>query len=163
MAGRWLVQGGIVLQEGQVYCNRGSLATEEIVLQYSLVGSMFVLQYKLYCELRVGLCRDTARAGVGRAQLGTGRGARGAGAHGALGRAGRRARANAQAAGERAPGRSRRLAGARQGPAGHGRGRDRACCWASRLCTRCTQPVLTRFDSVLFVSQFLDIVHELGS
>ena len=27
----------------------------------------------------------------------------------------------------------------------------------------CTQPVLTRFDSVLFLSQFLDIVREPGS
>ena len=45
-----------------MYCNRGSLAAEETVLQYSLVGSRFVLQYKLYCEPRVGLCRDTARA-----------------------------------------------------------------------------------------------------
>ena len=42
-------------------CNRGSLAAEEIVLQYSLVGSRFVLQYKLYCEPEVGLCRDTTR------------------------------------------------------------------------------------------------------
>ena len=60
----------IVLQEGQVYCNRGSLAAKETILQYSLVGSRFVLQYKLYCELGVGLGRDTARAGAGRAQLG---------------------------------------------------------------------------------------------
>ena len=29
---------GIVLQESQVYCNRGNLAAEETVLQYSLVG-----------------------------------------------------------------------------------------------------------------------------
>ena len=56
----WL--GGIVLQEGQLYCNRGSLAAEGTVLQYSLVGGRFVLQYKLYCEPGVGLCRDTARA-----------------------------------------------------------------------------------------------------
>ena len=61
----WL--GGIVLQEGQLYCNRGNLAAEGTVLQYSLVGSRFVLQYKLYCEHGVGLCRDTARA----RQLGT--------------------------------------------------------------------------------------------
>ena len=57
MAGRWLVQGGIVLQEGQVYCNRGSLAAEETVLQYSLVGSRFVLQYKLYCDLEAAGAR----------------------------------------------------------------------------------------------------------
>ena len=44
----WL--GGIVLQEGKLYCNRGSLAAGGTVLQYSLVGSRFVLQYKLYCE-----------------------------------------------------------------------------------------------------------------
>ena len=52
----------IVLQEGHVYCNRESLAAEETVLQYSLVDSRFVLQYKLYCELGVGMCRDTTRA-----------------------------------------------------------------------------------------------------
>ena len=44
-----------------MYCNRGSLAAEETVLQYSLVSSRFVLQYKLYCEPGVGLCPDTAR------------------------------------------------------------------------------------------------------
>ena len=53
-----------------MYCNRGSLAAEETILQYSLVGSRFVLQYKLYCELGVGPCHDTARAGAGRTQLG---------------------------------------------------------------------------------------------
>ena len=56
----------IVLQEGQVYCNRGSLGADETVLQYSLVGSRFVLQYKLYCELGEGQGRDTAWAGAGR-------------------------------------------------------------------------------------------------
>ena len=45
-----------------MYCNRGGWVGQEIVLQYSLVGSRFVLQYKLYCEPGVGLCRDTARA-----------------------------------------------------------------------------------------------------
>ena len=34
---------------------------------------------------------------------------------------------------------------------------------ASGLCTWCTQPVLSWFDSVLFLSQFLDIVREPGS
>ena len=53
-----------------MYCNRGSLATEETVLQYSLVGSRFVLQYKLYCVPGVGLCRDTARARQLGARLG---------------------------------------------------------------------------------------------
>ena len=31
------------------------------------------------------------------------------------------------------------------------------------LCTWCTQSVLTRFDSILFLSQILDIVREPGS
>ena len=48
-----------------MYCNRGSLAADETVLQDSLVGSRFVLQYKLYCELGEGLGRDTAWAGAG--------------------------------------------------------------------------------------------------
>ena len=81
VAGRWPVQGKIVLQEGQVYCNRGSLTAEETVLQYSLVGSRFVLQYKLYCELRVG-CVTTRRwakaLGAGRAGRRSGVGEQGA-------------------------------------------------------------------------------------
>ena len=71
--------------------------------------------------------------------------------------AGARARADAQAAGERARVDAAR---ARRGVTG---ARGWACCWASRLCTRCPQPVLIRFDSVLFLSQFLDIVREPGS
>ena len=58
-----------------MYCNRGSLAAEETVLQYSLVGSRFVLQYKLYCEPGIGLCRNTARARQLGARLGTQTGA----------------------------------------------------------------------------------------
>ena len=49
-----MVQGEIVLQEGQVYCNRGSLAAEETVLQYNL----------LHCKRRLGrleLYRNTLR------------------------------------------------------------------------------------------------------
>ena len=53
---------GYVVGWVELYCNRGSLAAEGTVLQYSLVGSRFVLQYKLYCEPGVGLCRDTTRA-----------------------------------------------------------------------------------------------------
>ena len=49
-----------------MYCNRGSLVADETVLQYSLVGRRFVLQYKLYCELGEELGRDTAWAGAGR-------------------------------------------------------------------------------------------------
>ena len=81
----WL--GRIVLQEGQLYYNRGSLTAKGTVLQYSLVGSRFVLQYKLYYEPGVGRCCDIARA----RQLGT-LGA--AGAHvGGAGRAGGTGRA----------------------------------------------------------------------
>ena len=39
-----------------MYCNRGSLAVEETILQYSLVGSRFVLQYKLYCAEQEQVC-----------------------------------------------------------------------------------------------------------
>ena len=88
----------IVLQEGQVYCNRGSLAAEETVLQYSLVGSRFVLQYKLYCELWEGHCsNDTAWAGRWGAGVGAQASALGAraGAQAADERAGRWARAHA--------------------------------------------------------------------
>ena len=92
----------IVLQEGQVYCNRGSPAAEETVLQYSLVGSKFVLQYKLYCELRVGLGRDTTRAGAENCDT--------AGAGGA-----RRRQVRAGSRGPQAAGACRR-----QGPAGAG-------------------------------------------
>ena len=63
----------IVLQEGQLYCNRGSLAAGGTVLQYSLVGSRFVLQYKLYCELWEGHCSNDTAWGAGSAQAGTGR------------------------------------------------------------------------------------------
>ena len=107
----------IVLQEGQLYCNRGSLATGGTVLQYSLVGSRFVLQYKLYCELWEGHCSNDTAWGAGRAQAGAGRarlgvlgaGAAGAGARRASERAERwRARGHAagQAAGVGAQGRA---------------------------------------------------------
>ena len=132
----------IVLQEGQVYCNRGSLAAEEIVLQYSLVGSRVVLQYKLYCELGVGLGRETARVGVGRAQLGsaTRRWALYHGqARGALGLAGRRGAAGVQAGDRGARGAAGPAAGRAAGPAD---------CALGALSF-----FLARFDSVLFLSQ----------
>ena len=56
----WRVEFG--LQYTGMYCNRGGWVGQETVLQYNLVGSRFVLQYKQYCEPGVGLCRDTARA-----------------------------------------------------------------------------------------------------
>ena len=167
---RVAVRLGIVLQEGQVYCNRGSLAAEETVLQYSLVGCRFVFQYKLYCELGRGLCRDTARAGAGPAQLGaaTRPGASAAGrcdtARGA--RQGRSRRTGAAGArqGRAAGARQGRAAGARQGRAARKRGaRGRECCWPTGCALGALSLFLARFDSVLFLSQFLDMVREPGS
>ena len=123
------------------------LALEETVLQYSLVGSRFVLQYKLYYEPGVGLCRDTARAGrVGRArgaQAGAGRRKRALGVLVLGAQAGRRRAGQAAAA---------RGAGARQargrgcmGARGAGAGRGLGVLLANGLCTRCTRPV---FDPV---------------
>ena len=94
-----------------------------------------------------------ARGAQGRAER---RGARSAGARGAQGRAERRgARSAADAWAD--------LRGARLGVRGTTDWAAWACCWANGLCTWCTQPVLARFDSVLFLSQFLDIIHEPGS
>ena len=103
----------------------------------------------------------------------------------AVGRAGVQARgALAQRARSAAGAESSGRSGARRSRAGcaaavergvqgvHEASRARAsCALAARpgragwlgLCTRCTQPILTRFDSVLFLSQFLDIVREPGS
>ena len=137
------VRLGIVLQEGQVYCNRGSLAAEETVLQYSLVGSRFVLQYKLYCELGVGLCCNTAQAGAGHTQLGSATQPGARQGRGRLERAGgrvghgRRARRDSERVG-RGSGRGIRRAARALGA------RPRLAGWP-RLCTRCTQPV---FDPV---------------
>ena len=82
---------------------------------------------------------------------------------GAAGRAGRTARAckrwagRRRAAGARALKDARGAAGARQGRGKRAAGRRAAqalcerpcatwaCCWASRLCTQCTRPVLTHF------------------
>ena len=89
----------------------------------------------------------------------------------ALGRWERRASGRAgharQADAGQARGRRARAAGARHGRAvgrhagrgrrvGHGRlgglGGAWACSWANGLCTWCTQPILTLFDSVFFLS-----------
>ena len=81
---------------------------------------------------------DGAR-GCGRRRWGAGAGARGVrGARGA---------------------RDRRARGARAIGGTQGRGAAWACCWASGLCTWCTQPVLTRFDLVLFLSHYMNTVH----
>ena len=130
-----------------MYCNRGSQAVEETVLQYSLVGSRFVLQYKLYCEPGVGLCRDTARnrqqgalgsqgagrargpsrarractgrAGAGREGGAQTRGARWAGGSGARGK--RQWRTGQEAAAREASG---------SGARGRGEAGSRHGCWA---------------------------------
>ena len=51
-------------------------------------------------------------------------------------------------------------AGARSRGARYGRW---ACCWVVGCALGALNLFLTRFDSVLFLSQFLDIVHEPGS
>ena len=157
----------IVLQEGQVYCNTVECRGFKTVLQYSLVGSRFVSQYKLYCEPKVGLCRDIAWA----RQLGAQRprgarrwaqaGARcwacwrwarrlGAGARG-VGRAGRLARGRKWQAGTA----SARGAGAAAGA--WARGARPAQALGARAGQGCALGVLdlfsARFDSVLFLSQ----------
>ena len=121
----------IVLQEGQVYCNTVECRGFKIVLQYSLVGSRFVSQYKLYCEPGVGLCRDTARARQLGAAGRTGwRWARRRERHGVRRQVGARARAEG--------GRGAGARGALARQQAHGRaGWPRLCTW----CTRCTRPV----------------------
>ena len=129
-----------------MYCNRGSLAAEETVLQYSLVSSRFVLQYKLYCEPGVGLCRNTARA----RQLGAVGRAGGALAHGARAASARQER-------DRGPVGAARKRGARA------LGMAWACRWPTGCALGALGLFLARFDSVLFLSQILDIVREPGS
>ena len=114
--------------------------------------------------------RDTATE---RAGIGVGRGALGAGRHGqartqqgtwrcdkARGARGQTRGARADERGARAEERGvRGPQGARHGRWARGLGVLLGC----GLCTWCTQPFLTRFDSVLFLSRFLDTVREPGS
>ena len=76
--------------------------------------------------------------------------------------AGGAGRAGSWAAGVRAAGARQGAAGARQGAAGARPGR-----WARGLATGCALGALglfsARFDSVFFLSQFLDIVREPDS
>ena len=70
--------------------------------------------------------------------------------------------------GWRAGGRTGRAARARGRGERHGRaaralGAAWACCWAVGCALGALSLFLTRFDSVLFLSQFLDIVREPGS
>ena len=135
----------------------------------------------------VGLCRDTTRAGAGRSQLGArswalrhgvgrcdtarrARQARGAGARQARG-VGARRQAGARGASDRRAG--RQACEARQAHKAHGTGARgaRHGLWARGLGVRASQGCalgalslfLARFDSVLFLSQFFDIVREPGS
>ena len=57
-------------------------------------------------------------------------------------------------------GRAAGACGARDTGAWHGRW---ACCWAVGCALGAFSLFLTRFDSVLFLSQFLDIVRDSGS
>ena len=49
------------------------------------------------------------------------------------------------------------------GARGTGARRSWACCWPAGYALGALSLFLTRFDSVLFLSQFLDIVREPGS
>ena len=116
------------------------------------------------------------RTGVG--ALGVGRTGSGRmGLQGAPGAAGARRGARAEARGTRHDtGRATRRRGVGNGVGAararrarckgmrHGRwARAWTCCWAAGCALGVLSLFLTRFDSVLFLSQFLDIVHELGS
>ena len=61
---------------------------------------------------------------------------------------------------------SRRWARRRRARAARRRSEGRAawaCCWVVGCALGALSLFLTRFDSVLFLSQFLDIIHEPGS
>ena len=63
-------------------------------------------------------------------------------------------------------GRASARAGERHGGWAHSTGAERvawACCWAAGCALGALSLFLTRFDSVLFLSQILDIVREPGS
>ena len=81
----------------------------------------------------------------------------------ALGRGAERARRGAQ----QARWQGARVAGPRQGAAGAQQVRGARVAWARSLATGCALGALglfsIRFDLVLFLSQFLDIVREPGS
>ena len=150
----WRVEFG--LQYIGVYCNRGGWVGLElycntvIVLQAGRLGWLVVSQYSkgvlwlgkgLLGESRYKICIVTEAASLagcaGWAQAGAGR---------------RRARAER---GEEAGARGgRRTSAQRAAWAG---------CWAMGCALGALSLFLTRFDSVMFLSQFLDIVREPGS
>ena len=119
------------------------------------------MQYKLYCDMQ----EQEARLPVSQGRqlccdkaLGEQAGERGARAdeRGAqAGARGAQAGSRGAQAGARGTQTGRWARGARH--------RRWACCWAVGCALGALSLFLTRFDSVLFLSQFLDIVREPGS
>ena len=160
-----------MLQYTGVYCNRGS---------WVRLGICIAIQ-KLYCDCGARARLDCiaiqwpAKPRYSRGVAGSWARKRGAGRAAGRGkRAGGRAgsRQGARAAGARTAGscargvRSRGAEGARPGRWARGLGAGRAA-WAHGLALGCALYALglfsIRFDSVLFLSQFLDVVCEPGS
>ena len=112
---------------------------------------MGCIAIQLLCP-RHGQAERASARGAGRAAREQ---ARGTGAGGCAGRAGESA-GHADGSAGHADGR----VGVRGRGAWH---RHWACCWAVGCALGALSLFLTRFDSVLFLSQFLDIVRELGS
>ena len=169
---QWDGWAGSVLQYTGLYCRLRLGWERKIVLQYSLsyckreVGlAGIVSQYNiLYCDSRGSELLDcVATQGRYTANLATTR--RWAGALGA--------RAPRQALGrgvcghvghDTAQGAATRQVSVQAGARGTGAGPAAwACCWAGGCALGTVSLFLTRFDSVLFLSQFLDIVREPGS
>ena len=108
-----------------------------------------VLQYS-HCTY------DTAQGGAGRAGAGLGRASLACKARAGHARGTRGARA----------GHARGTQQARHGRWACGTGAGRAawaCCWPTGCALGALSLFLARFDPVLFLSQFLDIVRETGS
>ena len=124
-----------------------------------VAGGKVVSQYNLeYCGRRQGcLCRKTGSCVATRrwaGELGARLGTRGSGAGRMRALGARRRWASGRAVGE-APARGARGAGAVLAAW--------LCCWAMGCTLGALGLFLARFDSVLFLSQFLDIVLETGS
>ena len=186
-AGRWLdciaAWERNCIAEIQLYCNTVECMGFKTVLQYSLEGSKCIaieqpgcwrkyiaihysvsslgggggggLRKGLYCD--TARCRATTRhAGERMRSARSTRAGRSGGCAGCVGgRVGRAAAPRQGSAG--------RAAGAR-GAHCTGVGRAAwACCWATGCALGALSLFLNRFDSVLFLSQFLGIVREPGS
>ena len=137
--GAWLEEDCIAIQK--LYCDsRGSEMLDCVVTQSRDTASQ-------------AMTRQGAQQGRAGAQAGAGRRRHGRWARGALG---------ARGAGRAAAG-----AGARGRQAWGVRGATGriawACCWTMGCALGALSLFLVRFDSVLFLSQLLDIVREPGS